>query len=48
LGRLVRRDRIDEPARPFTLDTRTVPTGSYILEMEGSDEVRSLPFMVIH
>lgn len=48
LGRLVRRDRIDEPARPFKLDTRTMPTGSYILEMEGSDEVRSLPFMVIH
>ncbi len=47
-GRLVHRVRIDEPTRPFRLDTRTMPTGSYLLEMEGSDEVRSLPFMVIH
>lgn len=48
VGRLIRSGPSTDLMRPFQLDTRTLPTGSYRLEMEGPDEVRLLPFMVIH
>lgn len=48
IGRLIGTGSVVDRSRPFQLDTRTVPTGYYILEMKGPDEVRSLPFMVVH
>lgn len=48
VGRLIRSGPSINSTRPFQLDTRTLPTGSYMLEMEGNDEVRMLSFMVIH
>lgn len=47
IGRSISSGTVDGN-RPFQLDTRTIPTGSYILEMEGPDKVRSLSFMVLH
>lgn len=48
IGRLIRSGLSMDSTRPFQLDTRTLPTGSYIVEIESPDEVRSFPFMVIH
>lgn len=48
IGRLIDSRNVTELTRPFQLDTSTIPTGSYRLEMRGPGDTRSLHFMVIH